>query len=312
MHMDRSELAWAAGFFDGEGSTIARSFKTRPGYRQLAISLPQSGDTTSPPKVLLRFQRAMGGMGTISGPNSDGIYAWRVLGREQVHVTLQLLWPFLSDVKREQAARAITLVDAQYDHGAYRRRSSRSHAPAITADESGCGAPALEAAWAAGFLDAEGWFGLIHVAPRVNGPDWYRLRCSASQHGAAGSPPQVLLRLRALLGGRIERHGDPDDHKWLVEGRARVESVLKTLGPLLTDDKRGQAARALLAFDSQTRLKGDATRCLRGHAYSRSAMKGGRVRKICDQCEAIYDAREHNKRLIALQRFEEAPLAYTV
>ena len=309
MHVHRSEIAWAAGFFDGEGSTIARSFKTRPGYRQLAMSVPQAGDG-SVPRVLMRFKHAMGGMGTISGPNGDGIYAWRVLGRDQVHAALRALWPFLGDVKRDQAATAIILVDAQYGRGMYDRRSARSVAPALEVDGRGCGAPELEAAWAAGFLDAEGWFGLIHVAPRVNGPDWYRVRCSASQHGRVGSPPQVLLRLQALLGGRIERHGDPDDHKWLVEGLPRVESVLKIVGPWLGQQKRDQAAGALLAFRSQTRLKGDATRCLRGHAYSRTAIKGGRVRKICDACERFYDERARRGR-VATTRFGEPPLAYT-
>lgn len=286
MHTPASELAWAAGFFDGEGSTTARTFKLRPGYRQLAIGVPQAGHD-SVPLVLVRFKRAMAGMGTIGGPDSHSIYVWRILGREQVHAALALMWPFLGDVKREQAARAIALVDAQYESGAYERRSPRATVPALSVDEDSGATTALEAAWAAGFLDAEGCFGLIRVAPRVNGPDWYRLRCSASQHGQVGSPPQVLLRLQALLGGRIERHGEPDDFKWVVEGRARVESVLKVVGASLTNVKRDQAARALLAFNSQTRLKGDATRCLRGHTYSRSAIKGGRVRKICDACESL-------------------------
>lgn len=40
--------------------------------------------------------------------------------------------------------------------------------------------------------------------------------------------PEVLDRLRRALGhiGKIERHGDLDDFKWLVEGDAAVQKVL--------------------------------------------------------------------------------------
>ena len=40
--IDPLELAWAAGFFDGEGTTMARSTSDRPGYRQLNLTVPQS------------------------------------------------------------------------------------------------------------------------------------------------------------------------------------------------------------------------------------------------------------------------------
>src|SRR5437773_3792330 len=66
--LDRAELAWAAGFFDGEGSTIARTLTSRPGYHQLNVTVPQSG-RDGIPAVLLRFQRVMLGMGHISGPS---------------------------------------------------------------------------------------------------------------------------------------------------------------------------------------------------------------------------------------------------
>src|SRR5438046_100478 len=78
--LDRAELAWAAGFFDGEGSTIARTLTSRPGYHQLNVTVPQSG-RDGIPAVLLRFQRVMLGMGHISGPSDVGIYMLRYAAR---------------------------------------------------------------------------------------------------------------------------------------------------------------------------------------------------------------------------------------
>ncbi len=62
--LDQELLAWAAGFFDGEGTTIARTDKRRPGYFQLDVSVPQAG-RSGIPAVLTRFRRAMLGVGKI-------------------------------------------------------------------------------------------------------------------------------------------------------------------------------------------------------------------------------------------------------
>ena len=60
--LDQELLAWAAGFFDGEGSTIAKSDSRRPNYYQLDMSVPQSS-LDGVPAVLVKFQRAMLGVG---------------------------------------------------------------------------------------------------------------------------------------------------------------------------------------------------------------------------------------------------------
>src|SRR5712692_7680353 len=59
--LDPAEFAWGAGFFDGEGSTIARAFGRRPGYFQLNVTVPRAGHRGIP-EVLERFQTAMLGM----------------------------------------------------------------------------------------------------------------------------------------------------------------------------------------------------------------------------------------------------------
>lgn len=80
--LDSAELAWAAGFFDGEGSTIARSDSARPGYYQLNITVPQ-GCRFGVPPLLRRFQRAMRGMGRIHGPNDEYVYMLRLAKRRR-------------------------------------------------------------------------------------------------------------------------------------------------------------------------------------------------------------------------------------
>ncbi len=105
---DMERLAWAGGFFDGEGSTMARAETSRPEYRRLNISVHQRGDAVAP-EVLLRFAAAMNGMGAITRPY-EGIYKWRVSDHAQAIATIQLLRPWLGAVKRRQAARAIRAV----------------------------------------------------------------------------------------------------------------------------------------------------------------------------------------------------------
>jgi hypothetical protein len=199
--LDRAELAWAAGFFDGEGSTIARTDSTRPGYYQLNVTVPQGCHEGVPP-LLRRFQRAMLGIGRIAGPSGEHIYMLRFNAREEGTLVLQLLWPDLGEVKRSQATHAVALVERYRSGRTYRRRKPRKHAPPV---------PRI----AERTSDAEGCFGLNRGKPRVRGPAWLRIRVSADQHGAAGSTPEVLLRLQRALGGigRIDRHGAPDDYK---------------------------------------------------------------------------------------------------
>src|SRR5438132_13522649 len=78
LRIDREKLAWAAGFFDGEGTTFAKSTTERPGYHQLSVSVPQAGSTT--PVVLERFRDSVLGMVRIAPPSSDRAHNWRATG----------------------------------------------------------------------------------------------------------------------------------------------------------------------------------------------------------------------------------------
>jgi|SRR3989304_4224767 len=100
------ELAWAAGFFDGEGHTGA--FKRKQGFWDLNLTVAQS--RTEP---LLRFSAAVHGMGRIYGPYRYGgqrgpFWQWRATSFADAQAVFCLLWPFLSRPKREQGLKAFS------------------------------------------------------------------------------------------------------------------------------------------------------------------------------------------------------------
>ena len=94
--MSETELAWAAGFFDGEGcSHVARSTKPNVSpYVRLAVAQKERGP-------LFRFQDAVG-TGTINGPYGGGVSYWSAGGRLQARAVMEKLWPYLSEPKRDQ------------------------------------------------------------------------------------------------------------------------------------------------------------------------------------------------------------------
>ncbi len=105
--LDHEDLAWAAGFFDGEGTTCG-SHAAR--YPHLSVS--QAGTVEEPPQALVRFQWAVGGLGLISGPVRDPHgrrpkWAFHMSGFECVQAVVAMIWPWLGNVKREQATRAL-------------------------------------------------------------------------------------------------------------------------------------------------------------------------------------------------------------
>lgn len=102
----REELAWAAGFVDGEGSFyVVRSETCSSGYLP-CFSVSQSGDT----EVLSRFIDAVG-LGKIDGPQIRKTYLpqFKITcsGYEQAQYILGVLWPWLGTIKKEAAIRSL-------------------------------------------------------------------------------------------------------------------------------------------------------------------------------------------------------------
>jgi len=95
MQTSTHELAWAAGFFDGEGTTYAD--KTH----SIFVSVGQKH-----PALLYRFNDAIWNLGKVYGPYNN-FYSLRIASFAKVQQVLALLWPYLGDEKREQARKAL-------------------------------------------------------------------------------------------------------------------------------------------------------------------------------------------------------------
>lgn len=98
MKYDHTELAWAAGLYDGEGCTTNR------GNNQPVMSISQSD-----PYVLERFAKAVG-VGKVHGPymregkpNVKPIWNYQSGTFEHTQQCLAAIWKWLSLHKRAQA-----------------------------------------------------------------------------------------------------------------------------------------------------------------------------------------------------------------
>ena len=113
------ELAWAGGFFDGEGSSYLTKHRSHEGYVNAAIEVRQSG-WTGVPDVLHRFHLALGAVGHMNGPHvyewADApVSRWKCEACADVQLVIHRLMPFIGTVKRCQAVRVLTAVNSQAD-----------------------------------------------------------------------------------------------------------------------------------------------------------------------------------------------------
>jgi len=111
------ELAWAGGFFDGEGSIYLEKHRTHAGYFAPRLHVTQAAWGGVAPE-LLRFKAAVGGIGTISGASKDKregkpYRRWRAYAEDEVQLGLHLLLPFIGQVKRQQAVAAMQVIHSQ-------------------------------------------------------------------------------------------------------------------------------------------------------------------------------------------------------
>jgi hypothetical protein len=96
----REELAWAAGFFEGEGCiTLSHtSGKQRP---QLVLMVSQVD-----PWPMERFVEAVG-IGTAQyveprwAPRQQNVYRYRIVSFEKCQAVIAMLWPWLSPRRKE-------------------------------------------------------------------------------------------------------------------------------------------------------------------------------------------------------------------
>ena len=121
MKLEQTELAWASGFYDGEGHV---GFKPEMGSVQIQI-------VQSEPTTLLRFQRAVGGVGNILGPYDVGANhrpRWELLTGKFEHVQhiIAVLWKHMSEPKRAQARESLTRV-RDYDSKRTKPWKNKAH-----------------------------------------------------------------------------------------------------------------------------------------------------------------------------------------
>lgn len=108
------QLAWAAGFFDGEGTVGADKDPRTRRYRAINMEIPQSS-ADGVPDVLVRFREIVG-VGNISGPHEPRSpwsrlprYRWLSGGLDNAETVAALIWPWLGTVKRAQFENAMRL-----------------------------------------------------------------------------------------------------------------------------------------------------------------------------------------------------------
>ena len=111
--INRENLAWAAGFYDGEGCmTCCYDVKNKDGthYRAIKFVISQSGFVD----LLERFKLIIG-FGSIYGPYTKNHktaklprYNIRLSGFEKCQFMIALLWKHLGDQKRIQAKKQLT------------------------------------------------------------------------------------------------------------------------------------------------------------------------------------------------------------
>jgi hypothetical protein len=230
--VDTTGHAWAAGFFDAEGSVLIRDQRNRA-RRELAVS--QAGDHTAPP-VLLRLQRTFDGRGSVRGPRRAYLYYWRVSSADDVDAIGAVLLPWLSDPKRSQLIGAADRAGADLARNCDTRTRSEEH----------------ERAWAAGFFGGDG---TVSASRSVRGSPARHLRARIAQAGATGEP-ELLRRFNAAAGdlGSIRGPFMPKNpwsrqpqYAWQASGSAKVESILERLWPWLDEAKRDQARRSIVS-----------------------------------------------------------------
>lgn len=112
--VNREQLAWAAGLFEGEGclSTRGKSVNILRKYRDrgLVAAMKMTDED-----VIFRFKQIVG-VGNITGPyNKIGKktwWVWQAGSFEHVQALIAILWPWLCRRRKDRAKELLTLYHA--------------------------------------------------------------------------------------------------------------------------------------------------------------------------------------------------------
>lgn len=268
-------MAWAAGFWDGEGSVyLSGALDRARRYPQARIN--QAG-ATGVPEVLIRFQKAVG-LGAISGPYlKDGcepLYRWILSNAVEIRHLATALDLWLGGVKRGQFREVL---------------GATGEPRSIPFDRL---PEAEQRAWAAGLWDGEGCVCLLkhrshtgHFVPEA-----------AVTQSSAGGRPEVLVRLAAVAGGG-HWYGPYEQkppwspvYRWKLFRLDEIRALFDRMWPWLGSVKKEQAERVVAVLVSQPTLpRGNPawgshkTHCIRGHEYTSARARPFRSRGINSQ-----------------------------
>ena len=284
--LDEHELAWAAGFFDGDG--WAAPIRYGRGARRRPSAQINQSSLTGVPEALIRFRDAVG-VGRIGGPKIEAgrepLYWWVASSRGDVLRTGALIGPWLSQGKRGQFAAAVGLrFEAE---------------------------PIDSFAWAAGLFDAEG---ATSLSDRSSRRGYKAIEAAVTQGGAR--VPQELARFASCLSlGRVNGPYDQAGanelvYGWRIHTVDDVRRMLHVLSPWLGGVKRHQAFGAMAVIDGQPTLPrgrvewgSHKTHCIHGHEYATA-----RLRPYVSRSANGMQRRASKQRLICLR--EHARLSY--
>jgi hypothetical protein len=112
MKVKQTDIAWAGGFFDGEGSSVCRINNGNP-FSIMQITLGQKDYKGSIAPTLIRFQEILG-VGkiyrkTLTGKEID-MHQFYVCKFVDVQRTIKLLWNYISEPKKQQFIRNAKLL----------------------------------------------------------------------------------------------------------------------------------------------------------------------------------------------------------
>lgn len=98
------DRAWAAGFWDGEGSTSPYGRPRQSDGHRPAIKMYVSQKDTGP-ELLQKMQRIMG-VGEVKERRSrPGVWTWVVTDIAGVNRAIEIMWPYLGTPKQNQITR---------------------------------------------------------------------------------------------------------------------------------------------------------------------------------------------------------------
>jgi len=296
--VDSYELAWAAGFFDGEGwantTLMGRGDKKRPQAR-----VNQAG-TSGVPAALTRFQKAVGGLGRLGGPyrheGREDLYSWTVSSKVDVQRLFELLRPWLCQPKLDQltATQSIPRLAA----GAVDRRDEWR-------------------AWAAGLYDGEGSTYLLEHRSHAG----YSIAEARITQGSKSDVPEVLTRFRAIVatgsiyGPYFQEGARLPIYRWHCSIFADIDRMLSVIWPWLGDVKRSQGSVVRAVVNAQLPLPrgrpewgNRKTHCVHGHEYATARIRpfvargDGKLPRDSEQClqcarEQARERRAQRKRI---------------